>query len=71
MAESKCQKWVLNALTNQPDGELNKRNTTCVTGDIKMDLKRKEQYTLGVFFSNRRTGRFQKGGRIQYLSSIL
>jgi len=49
---------VLKALTNQPDGELNEGNETCVTGDIKMDLKRKEECMLGVFSSNRRTGRF-------------
>lgn len=66
MAESKCQKWVLKPLTHQPDGEFNKRNETCVTGNIKQDLtKRKEQCMLGVFFSNRKVS---EGGEMQYLS---
>lgn len=45
---------VLKAHTHQPDGEFNTRNEACVTGDIKLDLRRRKVHVLGFFFSNRK-----------------
>lgn len=45
---------VLKAHTHQPDGEFNTRNEACVTGDIKLDLRRRKVHVLGFFFSSRK-----------------
>lgn len=42
---------VLKAHTQQPDGEFNKRNKAYVTGEAKLDLRKRKVHVLGFFFS--------------------
>lgn len=45
---------VVKAHPHQPDGEFDKRNEACFTGDTKLDLRKRIVRVLGFFFSNRK-----------------